>query len=113
MSNKCAVSTILALSIAPTLVGTVCAQDTIKLGMVMPLTGPLATAGQQVLAGARLYIRQHGDTVAGKRIELIVRDDASSAENGKRLIQEAIVNDKVDIVGGGRDRKNRLGFADR
>ena len=101
MSNKCAVSTILALSIAPTLVGTVCAQDTIKLGMVMPLTGPLATAGQQVLAGARLYIRQHGDTVAGKRIELIVRDDASSAENGKRLIQEAIVNDKVDIVGGG------------
>jgi branched-chain amino acid transport system substrate-binding protein len=101
MSYKCAVSTILALSIAPTLVGTVCAQDIIKLGMVMPLTGPLATAGQQVLAGARLYIRQHGDTVAGKRIELIVRDDASSAENGKRLIQEAIVNDKVDIVGGG------------
>ena len=67
----------------------------------MLLTGPLATAGQQVLAGARLYIRQHGDTVAGKRIELIVRDDASSADNGKRLIQEAIVNDKVDIVGGG------------
>jgi ABC-type branched-subunit amino acid transport system substrate-binding protein len=39
--------------------------------------------------------------VAGKRIKLIVRDDASSADNGKRLIQEAIVNDKVDIVGGG------------
>jgi branched-chain amino acid transport system substrate-binding protein len=77
------------------------AQDTIKLGMVMPLTGPLATAGQQVVAGARLYISQHGDKVAGKRIELIVRDDASSPDNGKRLIQEAIVNDKVDIIGGG------------
>jgi branched-chain amino acid transport system substrate-binding protein len=101
MLNNCAVSTILALSIATTLVGPACAQDTIKLGMVMPLTGPLATAGQQVVAGARLYISQHGDTVAGKRIELIVRDDASSADNGKRLIQEAIVNDKVDIVGGG------------
>ena len=56
MSYKCAVSTILALSIAPILVGMVFAQDTIKLGMVMPLTGPLATAGQQVVAGARLYI---------------------------------------------------------
>jgi branched-chain amino acid transport system substrate-binding protein len=101
MLSKYAVPTILALSIAPNIVGMASAQDTIKLGMVMPLTGPLATAGQQVVAGARLYVSQHGDTVAGKRIELIVRDDASSADNGKRLIQEAIVNDKVDIIGGG------------
>jgi branched-chain amino acid transport system substrate-binding protein len=101
MSNKYAVPIILALSVAPNFVGIASAQETIKLGMVMPLTGPLATAGQQVVAGARLYVSQHGDTVAGKRIELIVRDDASSADNGKRLIQEAIVNDKVDIIGGG------------
>jgi branched-chain amino acid transport system substrate-binding protein len=77
------------------------ARETIKLAMVMPLTGALAAAGQQVVAGARLYISQHGDTVAGKQIELIVKDDASSAENGKRLIQEAIVNDNADIIGGG------------
>jgi branched-chain amino acid transport system substrate-binding protein len=101
MSNKYAIPIILALSVAPNFVGLASAQDTIKIGMVMPLTGPLATAGQQVVAGARLYVSQHGDTVAGKRIELIVRDDASSADNGKRLIQEAIVNDKVDIIGGG------------
>jgi branched-chain amino acid transport system substrate-binding protein len=101
MSKKYAVPIILALSVAPNFAGMASAQETIKLGMVMPLTGPLATAGQQVVAGARLYVSQHGDTVAGKRIELIVRDDASSADNGKRLIQEAIVNDKVDIIGGG------------
>src|SRR4051794_36556033 len=77
------------------------AQDAVKIGVVMPLTGPLAAAGQQVLAGARLYIKQHGDSVAGKKIELIVRDDASSGETGKRLIQELIVNDKVDVIGGG------------
>jgi branched-chain amino acid transport system substrate-binding protein len=77
------------------------AQDSVKVGMVMPLTGPLAAAGQQVLAGARLYVKQHGDSVAGKKIELLVRDDASSGENGKRLIQELIVNDKVDVIGGG------------
>lgn len=77
------------------------AQDAVKVGMVMPLTGPLAAAGQQVVAGARLYMKQHGETVAGRKIELIVKDDASSGETGKRLIQELIVNDKIDVIGGG------------
>ena len=90
---------ILVLSTAAA--GSAGAQDNVKVGMVMPLTGPLATAGQQVVAGARLYVKQHGDTVAGKRVELIVRDGASSGETGKRLIQELIINDKVDIIGGG------------
>src|ERR1700721_3149349 len=76
-------------------------QGTVKVGMVMPMTGPLAAAGQQVIAGARLYIKQHGDRVAGKQIQLIVRDDASSGQAGKRLIQELVVNDKVDVIGGG------------
>ena len=60
-----------------------------------------AAAGQQVAAGARLYMQQHGDSVDGRHIELIVKDNASSGETGKRLIQELIVNDKVDIIGGG------------
>ena len=77
------------------------AQNAVKIGMVMPMTGTLASAGQQVIAGARLYIKQHGDTVAGRQIELIVKDNASSGENGKRLIQELIVNEKVDVIGGG------------
>ena len=77
------------------------AQDTVKVGMVMPLTGALAGAGKQVVAGARFYIRQHGDTVAGKKLELIVRDDATVFDVGKRLIQELIVNDKVNIIAGG------------
>ena len=88
---------ILVLSTAPA--GSAAAQDAVKIGMVMPMTGPLAQAGQQVLAGARLYVKQHGNTIAGKRIEFIVRDDASSGETRKRSIQELIVNDKVDIIG--------------
>jgi branched-chain amino acid transport system substrate-binding protein len=87
---------ILALSLA----GSASAQNAVKIGMVMPMTGGLAPAGQQVVAGARLYMK-HGDTVAGRHIELLVRDGASSGETGKRLIQELIVNDKVDIVAGG------------
>jgi branched-chain amino acid transport system substrate-binding protein len=79
----------------------VSAQDIVKVGMVMPLTGALAAAGQQVVAGARLYMKQKGETVAGRKIELIVKDDASSGETGKRLIQELIVNEKIDVIGGG------------
>jgi len=77
------------------------AQNAVKVGMVMPMTGGLAAAGQQVVAGARLYIKQHGDKVAGRQIELLVKDGASSPETGKRLLQELIVNDKVDVIGGG------------
>jgi branched-chain amino acid transport system substrate-binding protein len=77
------------------------AQDTVKVGMVMPLTGTLAGAGKQVVAGAMFYMRQHGDTAAGKKIELIVRDDTTVFDVGKRLIQELIVNEKVNIIAGG------------
>jgi branched-chain amino acid transport system substrate-binding protein len=90
---------ILAASMAGA--GSAGARDTVKIGMVMPMTGPLAAAGQEVLAGARLYIKQHGEMVLGKRIELIIRDDASSGETGKRAIQELVINDKVDVIGGG------------
>jgi branched-chain amino acid transport system substrate-binding protein len=89
------------LAIAAAMVPTANAQDTVKVGMVMPLTGTLADAGKQVVAGARLYMSQHGDTVAGKHIDLIVKDDGSSFDTGRRLIQEAIANDKVDILAGG------------
>jgi branched-chain amino acid transport system substrate-binding protein len=81
--------------------GSATAQDMVKVGMVMPLTGALAGAGQQVVAGARFYMRQHGDTVAGRKIELIVKDDGTVPDVGRRLTQELIVNDKIDILAGG------------
>jgi branched-chain amino acid transport system substrate-binding protein len=79
----------------------VAAQETVKLGLVMPLTGVLGPVGKQAVAGARLYMAQHGDRVAGHKIELIVRDDASVPDNSKRITQELIVSDKVAILGGG------------
>ncbi|MFY9694622.1 MAG: ABC transporter substrate-binding protein [Xanthobacteraceae bacterium] len=78
------------------------AQDnTVKVGLIMPMTGAVAAAGREAVDGAKLYIAQHGDTVAGKKIELIVRDDASVPDNAKRLAQELIVNDKVNFFGAG------------
>ena len=101
MWSTCIVRFVTPIGIAVAIAGPAAAQDTVKVGMVMPLTGTLASAGKQVVAGARLYVNQHGNMVAGKRIELIVKDSTSSFEVGKRLIQEAIVNDKADVIGGG------------
>ena len=101
MLNQCIVRSAMILAIAVSAGASANAQNAVKVGMVMPMTGGLAAAGQQVVAGARLYIKQHGDKVAGRQIELLVKDGASSPETGKRLLQELIVNDKVDVIGGG------------
>src|SRR4029077_13261341 len=77
------------------------AQDTIKVGLVMPMTGALAAAGRETVDGARLYMAQHGNMVAGKKIELIVKDDGTLPDNSKRLAPALIVNDKVAILGAG------------
>jgi len=76
------------------------AQD-VKIGVVLPLTGGLAPVGKQVQAGIKLYMDKNGSTVAGKKIELIVKDDAGVPDNSKRLAQELIVNEKVAIIGSG------------
>jgi branched-chain amino acid transport system substrate-binding protein len=93
-----AIATALTLS-AALISAPALAQDTVKIGLVLPLTGTLAPVGKQVQAGAQLYMAQHGASVAGKKIDLIVKDDASVADNSKRLAQELIVNDKVAVIG--------------
>jgi branched-chain amino acid transport system substrate-binding protein len=75
-------------------------QDVIKVGLILPLTGQFSSSGKQMLPGARLYMQQNGDTVAGKKIELIVKDDTGSADVGKRIAQELIVNEKVTFLAG-------------
>jgi branched-chain amino acid transport system substrate-binding protein len=72
-----------SLAMAAATFGSAAAQSTVKIGMVMPLTGTLAAAGQQVVAGAHFYMAEHGNMVAGKQVELVVRDDGSSAEVGR------------------------------
>ena len=77
------------------------AQDVVKIGVVIPMTGGLAPVGREVASGAKLYIQQHGETVAGRKIELIIRDDGGVPDAGKRLAQELIVKDKVSFLGAG------------
>src|SRR5215468_6365015 len=82
-------------------VGAAVAQEPLKIGLIQSMTGAFNTVGKAAVNGARLYIQQHGDTVAGRKIQLIVKDDATSPEAAKRLAQELIVNEKVQIIGAG------------
>ncbi len=77
------------------------AQSVVKVGMSMSLTGGFQTVGRQCLAGAKLYMEQNGNEVAGRKIELIVKDDRGIGDIARRLVQEMIVNDGVNIIAGG------------
>ncbi len=76
------------------------AQDTVKIGLIVPMTGGQSSTGKQIDNAVKLYMQQHGDTVAGKKIEVILKDDATLPDNTKRLAQELIVNDKVNVIAG-------------
>ncbi len=76
------------------------AQETVKIGLVIAMTGQQASTGKQIKAAVDLYMKEHGDTVAGKKIQVILRDSASVPDNSKRLAQELIVNDKVNVLAG-------------
>jgi branched-chain amino acid transport system substrate-binding protein len=76
------------------------ADDVLKMGVSIPLTGAGFNAVGRQLAGAlKLYVQQHGTEVAGRKLELIVRDDGGVADNARRIVQDMIVNDKVGLIG--------------
>ena len=72
--------------------------NVINLGMILPMTGPSASTGKQEQAAAQLYMQQHGDMVAGKKIVLIVKDDTGAPDVTKRLAEELIGNDKAKAL---------------
>ena len=76
------------------------AQSTVKIGLIMTYTGQFTDAAAQMDNGIKLYMKQNGDMVAGKKIELIRKDTAGAPDAAKRLAQELIVNDNVDILAG-------------
>ncbi|WP_158812675.1 ABC transporter substrate-binding protein [Methylocapsa sp. S129] len=74
--------------------------DVVNIGLILPMTGQAASTGKQEQAGAQLYLQQHGASVAGKKIALIIKDDGGAADVTKRLAQELIGNDKAKALMG-------------
>ena len=78
------------------------AADPVKIGLVSPMTGPFAAYGKQIEHGVKLYLATKGDTFGGRKVELILKDDSpgTAGDVSKRLAQELVVKDKVDILAG-------------
>jgi len=77
------------------------AQQTIKIGVILPYSGQFADGATQLDNGIKLYVQQKGDTVAGRKIEFVRKDTGGIAPDvAKRLAQELVVRDKVDILAG-------------
>lgn len=88
------------------------AQNVVKIGMVSTFSGPFAEYGQQMLAGMKTYMKINGDSVAGKKIEIVQKDDGGPApEVAKRLAQELVTRDNVDLLVGFGFTPNALAAA--
>lgn len=100
--KKAASRVVLAASaLCATMLAQAAGPDTIKVGLIAPFSGPFADYGKQMEGGIKAYMAQHGSTVAGKKIEVIVKDTTGpSPEIAKRLAQELVVRDKVDFLAG-------------
>lgn len=90
-----------AVFLACSVMGTAQAAEDVKIGVILPLSGPFATVGKQMLDGINLYMERNGDKAGNRKVTLIIKDDTGIAPDlSKRLAQELLVNDKVDILAG-------------
>jgi branched-chain amino acid transport system substrate-binding protein len=76
------------------------ARETVKIGVILPMTGPFQSTGAEASAAIKLFLQQRGSSVAGRTIEAVQRDDAGLPDNAKRIAQELIVNDHVKLLFG-------------
>src|SRR5215470_3241539 len=95
--SQLAAGAVIAASVA---IGSARAEDSVKIGLILPMTGGQASTGKQIDNAIKLYMKQHGDTVAGKKIEIILKDDGAVPDKTKTAAQELIVNDKVNFIAG-------------
>ena len=94
-------ATLVAVALSTLISSGASAQQALKIGLIVPMTGPFASTGKQVDAAVRLYLAEHGDVVAGRKIEVLLRDDTGVApETTKRFAQELITNDHAEIIAG-------------
>src|SRR3974377_1161559 len=77
------------------------AADTVKVGMIISLSGQFGDTGMHMLNGARRYGKHHGDPVPGKKVEIIAKDVGGiNPPVAKRLAQELVTRDNVDVLAG-------------
>ena len=100
MQRRLALGFSLSLLAAAALPGAAHAQAgaPFKIGLILPMTGQQASTGKQEEAAVKLWVAQNGSTVAGRKVEVILKDDGGVPDATKRIAQELVVNDKVDVL---------------
>ena len=92
--------------------GAALAQPTVKIGVVAEFSGPFADYGAQIVGGMKAYLKQNGEVYAGKKIDIVIRDTTGAAPDiAKRLAQELITRDQVDLLAGFGLTPNALAVA--
>ncbi len=93
---------LIVLALTATVSAASWAADPVKIGLVLPMSGPFASYGKQIEHGVKLYLATQGDTFGGRKVELIIKDDSpgTAGDVSKRLAQELVIKDKVDILAG-------------
>jgi len=77
------------------------AAEPLKVGLIVPMSGPFASTGKQVDAAVKLFMQQNGATVAGRQVQIILKDDGGvSPDVTKRIAQELVARDKVQVLAG-------------
>ncbi|MCX7342480.1 MAG: ABC transporter substrate-binding protein [Hyphomicrobiales bacterium] len=92
--------TMLGAGLAAALAMPTIAQEPIRIGLILPMTGPFTSTGRQISAAVNLYVQQNGATIAGRPVQVILRDDTGVADVTRRIAQELIVNEKVTAIAG-------------
>ena len=84
--------TISGLAVAAALVASgAIAQQPVKIGLILPYSGQFADTATQMDNAIKLYVKQHGDTAGGRKIEIIRKDSGGIAPDvAKRLAQELV-----------------------
>jgi len=89
------------------------AEDAVKIGIIMPYSGQFADPAAQSENGLKLYLKQHGDKLGGRVVEIIRKDTGGiNPPVAKRLAQELVTRDNVDILTGFQLTPNALAAAD-
>ena len=76
------------------------AADPVKVGLILPMSGPFASTGKQVDTAIKVFQQKYGDSVAGRKVEIILKDDGGTPDAAKRIAQELVIKDKVDVLAG-------------
>jgi branched-chain amino acid transport system substrate-binding protein len=93
-------SGMLGLALAGSTSALALAQEALKIGLILPMTGPFASTGRQIDAAVKLFLAQQGAVHGGRKLEVVLKDDTGNADQTRRLAQELVVNDKVAVLAG-------------